>query len=251
MKPWGAIVFFYLAISMPPSAANADMSYEQYEKELSSSQQREKSSKEQIAVEQGHIENLKNRIAELEQKAGAVKTEEYSLLGISGSDVRSAEAEAASISQQLETLSAAAAEELRKRQKEIDAVQQRIASLEKAPVSLVWKIRDLIPPLDQLAAQIKARVAEEPAAAAQPVPKAPAAVTSYTVRNIEGNHESLFKIAARDSVYGDPKKWILLYRSNQAAIDKQYQKYLKDNPNKKNVRPEDLIFPGQVLEVPR
>jgi nucleoid-associated protein YgaU len=71
------------------------------------------------------------------------------------------------------------------------------------------------------------------------------------VLDVPGNRETLFQIAARDSIYGDPKKWILLYRSNQAKIDSRYQRYLKENPTKKYSRPEDLILPGQVLDVPR
>jgi nucleoid-associated protein YgaU len=252
MKTWIAILSWCMVFSAPLYAASVEMSYEQYEKELAALQQREKNAKEQIAGEQGQVEHFKTQIADVEQKIIAAKQEIFTILGIAEQDVVSAETEIASIRQQLEILSGLPVEELKKRQKDIDTQQARIAALRKNSVSFLWKIRDQLPPIENLMQQVKSQSLQQ--VVSQPAKqefREASGVTTYQVRHVPGNRETLYQIAARDSVYGDPKKWILLYRSNQAIIDKQFQQYLKENPNKKYARPEDLIFPGQVLEIPR
>ena len=228
------------------------MTYEKYEKERAALQQREKNAKEQIASEQGLIVNLKSQIADLAQKIITVKQEIYAILGITENDVIAAETEIATVRQQLEFLSGFSPEDLRQRQKEIDAQQLRIAEQRKSPCFFIWKIRDQLLLVGQLLDQVKTHVAQEVSIQrVQPAAPAAPAATSYTVRDVPGNRETLFQIAGRDSIYGDPEKWKLLYRANQEKIDKQFQQYLKENPEKKYLHPEDLIFPGQVLEVPR
>ncbi len=253
MKTWIAIVSLCFVFSAPLYAASVEMSYEQYEKELAALQLREKNAKEQIAGEQGQLEHLKTQIVDLEQKIVAVKQELFTVLGITENDAASAETEIASIRQQLEILSGLPLEELKKREKEIDVQQGRLTALRSRPVSFLWKIRDQLPPIEQLAHQVKNQ-SQQQLAAVQPVQQAPrdaSTAGTYTVRYVPGNRETLYQIAARDSVYGDPKKWILLYRSNREKIDRKFQQYLKENPDKKYAHPEDLIFPGQILDVPR
>ena len=237
------------------NAVNEELTSEQYEKELASLQQREKNAKEQIASEQAQSENLKNQILDISEKIAAARKALYDILGITENDVTAANAEIASLRQQLEVLINLSPEEVRNRQKEIDAQQSRIAALKKMPISHLWKIRDQLPPAEQLLEQLKTKATfQAPVQATSPIPaatQASSSYTTYTVRCIPGGHESLFQIAAKDSVYGDPKKWTLLYRSNKAKIDEQYQMYLKRNPEKKYLHPEDLIFPGQILDIPR
>jgi hypothetical protein len=237
-------------------AVNGEMTYAQYEKELATLEQREKNAKEQIASEQAHRENLKNQIIDITEKNTAARKALYDILGITENDVIAANAEIASIRRQLEVLIHLSSDEVKNRQKEIDAQQSRITALKKMAISHVWKIRDQLPPVEQFLEQLKTKAAlQAPVQATALVSPAAQSLqsysASYTVRFIPGSHESLFQIAAKDSVYGDPEKWTLLYRSNKAKIDEQYQMYLKRNPGKKYLHPEDLIFPGQILAIPR
>lgn len=71
-----------------------------------------------------------------------------------------------------------------------------------------------------------AAAAEAPAAAAAE----PMMADSYTVAS--GDH--LWGISSQDAIYGDPFEWPILYSHNRGQI--------KD---------ADLIYPGQVLTVPR
>jgi len=259
MTKWGARVAEALLLLLPFSivAAQVEMTYDQYEKELSALQKREKDAKEQVASEQARIESLKNQNAEIADRIIGTRKEALAVLGVSENDVIAAQTEIASIHQNLEPLAGLTPDEARNRGAEIESQQSRIAALKKKPVSLLWKIRDLTLAAEDLAQRVKALAAAPapapvPAVAPQETAKSPtAAAASYTVRLTPGKHESLFRIAGQDSVFGDPEKWKLLYERNKEKIDKQYQLYLKRNPKAKVLHPEDLIFPGQILEIPR
>ena len=76
---------------------------------------------------------------------------------------------------------------------------------------------------------------DEPAAAAPAPAPAPAktmdeAITSYTVVK----NDNLWSISEMDKIYGTPYNWPLIYKSNASQINDA-----------------DLIFPGQVLDIPR
>jgi len=62
------------------------------------------------------------------------------------------------------------------------------------------------------------------------VPKPKVVVTTHTV--VKG--ECLWYIAGYKNIYGDPTKWPLIYQANKDKVK---------NPN--------LIYPGQVLRIPR
>jgi hypothetical protein len=87
------------------------------------------------------------------------------------------------------------------------------------------------PPTDEAAAAEPAAPVEEAAAAAASAPAAAAGeLTSWTV--VDGNH--LWGISAMEEVYNIPEKWPLIYKSNLDQIEDA-----------------DLIYPGQVLAIPR
>lgn len=74
-------------------------------------------------------------------------------------------------------------------------------------------------------------VVEAPAPAPEPEPEPePEELTSWTV----SSGENLWGISALEEVYNVPEKWPLIYKSNLDQIE---------DP--------DLIFPGQVLDIPR
>jgi nucleoid-associated protein YgaU len=260
MTRWGAWIAYGVLLLLPLqiSAAEAGMTYDQYEKELALLQKREKNAKEQVAGEQAHVESLKSQNSEIAQKIEGLRMETLALLGSTENDVAAVQAEIASLLRQLEAVADLSPEDARKRSGDIGAVESRLSALKQKPVSLLWKIRDLLLAAEQTAGRAKALASTPPppAPALIPAPVQTAqppvsAAGVYTVRSVSGKHESLFQIAGHDSVLGDSKKWKILYDLNKEQINKQYQMYLKRNPNAKYLHPEDLIFPGQVLEIPR
>ena len=231
---------------MPLYAAIAVLTYNQYETQLTQALEREKTAKQQIAGEQSGIESLKGQIADLEQKIAALQTEKYSILRITEADVASAQNEIAYIAQAMDELEALSPEDLLKRKNDVDAAQVRIDALKRKPAALLWKIRDRVGPLSDRLERIKARLGQQPPAA--PVAEA---LSSYTVKLVPGNRESLSRIASYDFIYGSAVKWPTLYRSNQSIIDNKYDRYVKHATDPKYSRAADLIYPGQVLDIPR
>jgi hypothetical protein len=229
--------------------AQSQMTYKEYEVQLASVQQREKAAKEDIAVEQAKIESTKQQIADLVQKLADVQKEKYALLGITEQDVTAAETELASVKSGLDELLSVTPEELLKRKNDIAALERRIAAVKAKPVAYLWKIADEINNLNQLLDQVKSRMQMAGAASAQP---ASDKATSYTVKLVPQNRECLYRISGYDFVFGDPAKWPYLYRANQSIIDKGFSRF-KDRTGVscKYSRAADLIFPGQVLDIPR
>lgn len=85
--------------------------------------------------------------------------------------------------------------------------------------------------LEALADSAEARLAAARSGAARPAAVAEAGARSGTHRVRPG--ESLWRISARDGIYGDGRKWPRLYEANKSAI-----------------RNPDRIYPGQELVVP-
>jgi len=213
------------------------MTLETYNVELAKAQQREVDAKNLIAQEQASIENLKQQIADTEQRIAATHQEIYDILGITEQDVIDAENEIASIRENLQLLLGLSPDELLTRVAEIKDDENRISALKAKPVSLLWKIRDQIQELDELLAQVKANLPDK--------------LASYTVQLIPGRRDCLYRISEKDDIYGDPTKWPQIYSANRDLIDGGYEKYKRYVEDPKYSRPQDIIFPGQVLDIPR
>lgn len=233
-------------------SAQARITYKEYEEQLASVQQREKTAKEEIAQEQAKIESTKQQIAELEQKLADVQKEKYALLGITEQDITAAESEIASIKSGLEQLLSVTPEELLNRRNEVSALEGRVAAVKAKPVAYLWKIADGINGLTQLVEQLKSRMQMASSAASGTAKPSPDKATSYTVKLVPQNRECLYRISGYDFVFGDGAKWTYLYRANQSIIDKGYDRFReKRGSSCKYTRAADLIFPGQVLDIPR
>jgi len=226
-----------LAISLSVFAAKTEMTYEEYELALAGAQEREKSAKQQIAQEQAKIESLKQRLLEIDRLIAQVIQEKYDILGMTEQDVIAAENEIASIRQEIELLMGLSPDELAKRMSDIKKIEARIAALKRTPVSYLWRIRDQIRDLEQMVERLKSMLPDKP--------------MGYTVREIPGRRDCLWRISEYDFIYGDPTQWPRIYSANKSIIDKGFNRYVQRSAEPKYSRPEDLIFPGQELDIPR
>jgi nucleoid-associated protein YgaU len=226
-----------LVLSFSVFAAKTEMTYEEYEMALASAQEREKTAKEQIAQEQAQIESLKQRLAEIDQLIAQIIQEKYDILGITEQDVIDAENEIASIRQEIELLMGLTPDELAKHMSDIKKIEARIAALKRKPVSYLWRVRDQIRDVESLLARLKSMLPDKP--------------MTYTVREIPERRDCLWRISEYDFIYGDPVQWPKLYRGNKPLIDGGYNRYLQRVEEPKYSRAEDLIFPGQELDIPR
>jgi hypothetical protein len=218
--------------------AGTEMTYEQYEQELASAQSREKTAKESIAQEQASIESLKQQITDIDQRIAAVMQERYQILGISEQDVQNAENEIASIKQEIQLLMGLSPDELAKRVSDIKKIEVRIADFKKKPVSYLWRVAKQVKEVDDLMAQLKARLPDKP--------------SQYEVRLIPEQRDCLYRISGYDFIYNDPTQWPKIYRANKGQIDGKFEAYQKSAPaDPKYTRAEDLIYPKEVLDIPR
>ncbi len=213
------------------------MSLETYQAELVAAQNSELELRKQIATEQKVIDSLKNRMTEIDNKIASTIQEIYDILGITEEDVLAAEAEIREIRQNLELLLELYPDELLRRSKEIAENEARINALKAKPVSYLWKVRDQISDLESLLAQVKGKLPDQ--------------ILSYEVQLNVGNRDCLYRIAGRSEVYEDATRWTEIYRANKSQIDRSYNSYKNRVEEVKYDRPQDLIFPGQVFDIPR
>ncbi len=220
------------------SQAEADtMTLETYQLELQASIDKRTALEADIAKEQVAIDSLKQLLIDLDKQIAAVIQEKYDILGITEADIIAAEQEISEIRRNLELLLGLSSEELFKRKSEIDENEARINALKAKPVSLLWKIRDQIKTLDSLLERVKANL--------------PDVSMSYEVQSRVGKKDCLYRIAGYEEVYSDATKWPELYRANKSEIDRGYNRYRRYAVEPKYDRPQDLIFPGQTLDIPR
>ncbi len=236
MKRAGIILMLCI-LSVSAVAQETEMTYEEYEMALAAAQEREKTAREQIAQVQSEIESLKQQIADIETQIAAVEQEKYDILGITEQDVIDAENEIASIRQELELLLSLSPEELEKRVADIEKLEARIAALKAKPVSYLWRVRDQIRDIESLLERVRANLPDKP--------------SQYTVQLIPGNRDCLYRISGYDFIYGDPTQWPRIFRANQTQITNAYQQYVRRVEEPKYEQAEDLIFPGQVFDIPR
>ena len=231
------ITYAILLCAIPVFAATSEMTFDEYEIQLASAQQREKDAKEQIAQEQSQIEGLKQQIDDLARQIAAVIADKNTVLGITDQDIANAIAEIAAIRQELDLLLGLSPDELIKRLADIKKIEMQIAALKQKPATFLYRLTNQVAELDQLLARVKANLPDKS--------------STYTVRLVPGQRDCLYRIAAFDNVYNDPLQWPKIYSANKTIINKAYNRYTKNTSGSKFSRPQDLIFPGQEFEIPR
>jgi nucleoid-associated protein YgaU len=139
-----------------------------------------------------------------------------------------------------------AKEEIAQEQAKIESVKQQLAEI-LPHLSAVQRERDS---LLQIVRQDGGRALST--IKTPPPVEAPAQPSSYAVRLVFHKRESLSRIAGYEFVYGDTARWHELYRGNQAKIDGNYKRFKsRRGTDCRYGRAADLIFPGQVLDIPR
>lgn len=245
------------------SAQEKELTVEQYEAEMASLQLRGQTAREQIAQEQAKVEKLKQGLTETGEKIASVTRQIFATLGISEQDLVTAENELVSIHENLQHLSTLSPPEVSKDKiAEIESalelwkssgvsslkqISQRIGVIEEMLKRLKGTVLSYVPPSD--ADTVKAaevvETLENKVITGSADTDSPHNFDTYTVRGA-GEPESLFRIAR--IVYGDPLEWPRIYRANKALIDANFKKC---EGKVKISEPQDLLLPGQVLQIPR
>jgi nucleoid-associated protein YgaU len=212
------LVFFlaaFMAFGISTGVAQ-EMSWEEYEAQLLSWQQREMDAKADIAQEEANIAKIKAEMASMDQRIVEITKEMYTLLGITQADVDQLDGEMAGIMDHINKLKMMSSQDLEFKRDEIDGIETDINNL------LQWPAAGL-PSMQRKIAQLRKALI----ALRGKLPKLP---RTHTVEK----GEFLYRISGYSHIYDDPNKWPRIYRANRDKI--------KD-PN--------LIYPGWVLDIPR
>ena len=253
--PYALLVAAVLVFEI--SAQESKLTVEPYEAEMASLQQRGQTAREQIAQEQAKIEKLKQKLTETGEKIASVTGQIFSKLGISEQDLVTAENELVSIHENLQHLSTLSLSEIPK--DKIAEIESTLEPWKSSGVASLKRISLRIGVIEEMLVRLKSAVLsyvppskgdtvktlENKVLTGPTVTDSPQNFDTYTVRGA-GEAESLFRIAR--TVYGDPLEWPRIYRANKALIDANFKKC---EGKVKISEPQDLILPGQVLQIPR
>ena len=177
---------------------------------------REAAANTEIEALNAQLEALKMQIAQLDRANAELNAQILAAVGHSESEIAAFERELDAIIAQLEGLMALAPEVLIMQRGEVAAIDSRVAELKQSNMAALPEMLDKLATIDQLLAELKARIA-------QPV------VIDYKV--VRG--DNLWNISKKEQIYADPYMWPRIYRKN-----------------KDQIKDPDLIYPKQVLAVP-
>jgi len=194
-----------------------EMTQEQYNAYLAEWQQRLQTAQKGIDQENAKIDELNKELDNTQAQIDAAWDEIYKL---ASSDKATYDAYGQKLSQMKSdaaSMMSLSPEEIYGKMNEVDTLQAKLDKLKKDHFSATSEYTALITNIQNTinAAREKGKAAVPP---------------SYTVTR--GDY--LWKIAAKDDIYGNPFAWIRIYTSNRDQIK---------NP--------DLIFPDQVFSIPR
>ena len=194
-----------------------EMTQEQYNALLAEWQQRLDAAQKGIDEENAKIEDLKKQLDDLQAQIDAEWDAIYQVNSTDQAGYQSYQEKLSQLKGDAAGMANLSPEDIYSKLNEVDDLQAKLDELKKDPFSGTSENQQLINQIQSLITQAK----EKGEAAVPP---------SYTV--VRGDY--LWKIAAKDDIYGNPYAWMRIYTANRDQIK---------NP--------DLIYPNQVFAIPR
>lgn len=247
-----------LLISIPLFAQNPPISHAEYDQQMASLQKTEIQLREQIAQEQASILQLKKKIEASRERISALRQKKLELVGITENGLAELQDEIKGLEDGLRRLLRVGDDEFINDAGRFQIFLEQFETLKKKPATRLRSIKPGIEKISRMIAQAETRylaLAEQNAAAKErentenQTVSSSGASESYTVANRGGAPETLYGIASK--MYGDPYQWIRIYNANKTVIDSNFNRVRKKSELKSIAEPSDLIFPGQVLVIPR
>ncbi|MHB2149193.1 LysM peptidoglycan-binding domain-containing protein [Calditrichota bacterium LG25] len=194
-----------------------EMTQEQYNALLTEWQQRLDAAKKAIAEEEAKIEQLKKEYDALQAEIDKTWDEIYKIAEANKAAYEAYNGKVEQLRDEVRAFLNLSPEEIYSKSNELNALESKLEELKKDPFSAMAEQEAMLNEIASLIEQAK-----EKAKTAVP--------PTYTV--MKGDY--LWKIAGKDDIYGNPMAWWRIYTSNLDQIK---------NP--------DLIYPNQVLAIPR
>ena len=257
------------------SAAQEKMPYEEYLNQLAGYKQRESEAAAQIVELDKEIANLKEAIKAAETEMAAVEADIYRLIGSDEAGVEAFMADLDGLISRIRGLQRLSPDDLYKRKGEVAEIKERLEKLKKNPISHLPEVAAKISSIEGMLAQLEARI-----------PRVPTP-DQYTV--IRG--DNLWNISKKEQIYDDPYMWPRIYIANcriknpdliypdwvltiprgvdlnqhlvvrgewlskiagysevYGDVSKWHELY---QANRDQIADADLIYPAQVLDIPR
>jgi len=205
MKKYLTITLVILLTLILASASFAQqerkITLEEYNALLQKWLDREAAAKQQIAIEDSIIADLKNKYKMTEQEIAQLQQEIYDLLGVYEADVNNYQNEVAALKNQVEALRALTPEVLYQRQSELEAAKQKLAALQNNSMANIPENESRLSNISDNLNNLKVVV---------PKPKN----DTYTV----AKGDNLWKISSKPDIYNDPFKWPRIWSANAESI---------------------------------
>lgn len=197
-------------------AQTTGMTYQEYELKLVEYQNRTVAAKKALKECQTAADELTKQISDLDTQIAALKDNVYQLVGSNEAGVNEFLQELDRIEARLMGIRGLSDDALFNVRDEVDQIEARVKELKMDKRALLPAAKTKLASIDNLLEQIKARMPRK-------------RIRQYSV--MKG--DSLWRIAKKDDIYGDPYLWPRIYVENRSKI--------KD---------PDLIYPNWVLNVP-
>lgn len=238
-----------------PLPAQSSLSRSDYLQQLSAVEQRNEVLRQEIAHEQALVLELKNKLGAARSRIDSIRTAYLNRLGITEQDVAAAIMELSGLNVQCSTLFCMSDKQFMEDSLRIISLRTGVDALSGSPAAKLRTVSEKLAPVKESVSSLEGRFAAlmDSTAFAQNQKTAPmneeSRMESYTVRRIDGRPESLSAIAER--VYGDPGLWPRIFDANKTEITGNFAVYSRQGKMAAYKNPSDLIFPGQVLKIPR
>lgn len=258
-------------------AGEKKMTMEQYQEEMSSAMQREKSAKEALAEEQVAVENLNLQIQETDQKIAATIQESFYMLNITETDVQAMENGIAESKMEFNSLIELPAEEYVLGKQRITNARSRLAGLRAKPAAKLNRFATNFVELDGLSAQLDEKMntsveevkqAKIAAKEAEKAAKAEAKAQAKAAREAKRAGKASPPAAEPAETYaGSAEPYsgssegytVRPYSESKDCLwniaQKTYGDYFKweviYKANQDKIKDPDKIFPGQVISIPK
>ena len=212
-------------VALTSAHAEEEMTYEIWQQEIASHKQREDDASAKIAVLEKEVADLKSQIAGVRSQIADKWAEMLAFVGVTQEEYDAFVAGLNDLISQVRGYESTYADDFAGWGKALKGSEKDLK------VSKAHKIA-IFPRLDSKFAEADRAIADS--YQALKLAKEANGSNSYTVRLIPERRDCLWRIAENVEVYGDAFKWPSIYSAN-----------------KDQIKDPDLIFPGQVFQIPR
>ncbi len=225
MNKWIKTVLISVFALSSFSFAQEEMTYEIWQQEIAAHKQREDDANAKIAVLEKDIADLKGQIADVRAQIKSKWEEMLAFVGVTQEEYDAFVAGLNDFISRVRGFESTYASDFSGWGKALKGADDEL-KVKKADKIAIF------PRLDSKFAEADRAIADSRDALR--LAKEASGTNSYTVRLIPERRDCLWRIAEYSEVYGDPFKWPSIYSAN-----------------KDQIKDPDLIYPGQVFQIPR